>query len=54
VVERPRVGHRCLNTHCYWRPMLDKNGDRAGSYRGISGTLKGKGWESVMSILVIS
>jgi hypothetical protein len=43
VVERPRVGNRCLYTHFYWRLILDKNGDRAGPFRGISGTLEREG-----------
>jgi hypothetical protein len=43
VIERPHVGNRCLYTHCYWRVMLDKNEDRAGPFRGMSGTLGRKG-----------
>jgi hypothetical protein len=35
VVERPRVGNRCLYTHCYWRLMLDKNRDRTWLFRGF-------------------
>jgi hypothetical protein len=35
VVERSHVGNRCLNTQF----NLDKNGDRVGPFRGISGTL---------------
>jgi hypothetical protein len=45
VVEGPRVGHMCLNTRCYWKLMLDKNGDLAGPFRGISGTLRREGRE---------
>jgi hypothetical protein len=54
VVERSRVGHSCLNTHCYSRLMLDKNGDRAGHLWGSVEPLEGKGGESVVAILRFS
>jgi hypothetical protein len=43
VVKRPHVGNRCLYTHCYWRLMLDKNGDRAGPFRENNGILGREG-----------
>jgi hypothetical protein len=45
VVERPRVRNRCLNTHLCLDSNVDKNGDRAGPFRGISGTLGREGRE---------
>jgi hypothetical protein len=54
VVERPRVSYRCLNTHCYWMLMLDKNGDRTGPLGGSVEPLEGKGGESVVAILRFS
>jgi hypothetical protein len=43
VIERPRVGNRCLNTLILSLDInVDKNGDRAGPFRGISGTLERK------------
>jgi hypothetical protein len=40
VVERPRVGNRCLYTHFCWRLMLDKMEHS-----------EGKGGESAMVML---
>jgi hypothetical protein len=54
VVERPRVGNRCLNTQFNLDIIVDKNGDRAGPFRGIIGTLEWKGEESVVAILKFS
>jgi hypothetical protein len=43
VVERSRVGNRCLNTHLCLDINVDKNGDRTGPFKGISGTLRREG-----------
>jgi hypothetical protein len=51
VVERPRVGNRCLYTHYYWRLMLDKMETRRGHLGGLVEHSEGKGRESVVAIL---
>jgi hypothetical protein len=54
VVEGPHVGNRRLCTHLYWSLMVDKNGDRAGPFRGISGTLRREGQEECYGYSEIS
>jgi hypothetical protein len=55
VVERPRVGNRCLNILDYpWILMLDKNGDRAGPLGGSVKPSEGKVGESAVAILRFS
>jgi hypothetical protein len=51
VVERPRVGNRCLNTHLCLDINVDKNEDRRGHLGGSVEHSKGKGRESVVAIL---
>jgi hypothetical protein len=51
VVERPRVGNRCLNTLDYpWILMLDKNGDQVGPLGGSVEPSEGKDGESDVAI----
>jgi hypothetical protein len=49
VVERLRVGNRCLYTHCYWRLMLDKMEAGWGHLGGPVEHSEGKGGESAMA-----
>jgi hypothetical protein len=55
VVERPRVGNRCLNTLDYpWILMLDKNGDRVWPLGGSVELSEGKDGESDVAIPAFS
>jgi hypothetical protein len=55
VVERPRVGNRCLSTLDYpWILMLDKNGERVGPLVGSVEPSEGKDKESVVAIPMFS
>jgi hypothetical protein len=50
VVERPRVGNRCLNTLILSLDInVDKNGDRTGPFRGSVEPSKGKDGESAVA-----
>jgi hypothetical protein len=51
LVERPRVGNRCLYTHYYWRLILDKMETGWSHLWGLVDHSEGKGGESVVSIL---
>jgi hypothetical protein len=51
MVERPRVGNRCLYTHCYWRLILDKIKTGWGHLEGALEHSKGNDVESVVFIL---
>jgi hypothetical protein len=51
VVERPRVGNRCLYTHGYWRLILDKKMETVRGHLGGSVEhSEGKGGESAVAI----
>jgi hypothetical protein len=50
VVERQRVGNRCLNTLILSLDInVDKNGDRTGPFRGSVEPSEGKDGESVVA-----
>jgi hypothetical protein len=51
VVERPRVGNRCLYTHYYWRLMFNKMEIERGHLEGPVEHSEGKSEESVVVIL---
>jgi hypothetical protein len=50
VVERPRVGNRCIYTHCYWRLMLDKMETGRSHLGEPVEHSEGEGGESAMAI----
>jgi hypothetical protein len=54
VVERPRVGNRCLNTQFNLNINVDKNGDRVRSLGGSVEPSEGKDGESDVAILRFS
>jgi hypothetical protein len=51
VVEKTRVGNRCLYTHYSWSLMLDKMETGWGHLGGPVEHSEGKGGESVVAIL---
>jgi hypothetical protein len=51
VVERSRVGTRCLYTHCYWILIFNKMETERGHLGGPVEQSEEKGRESVVAIM---